>query len=176
MHIIKITPQSFKIVLSKDDLRRHGVENILHHADMSGEFFEEIIRETNRIYGSPFSEGSIDAEFFESKDGGGELFICSSKSTHKSIVYLFRTDNCENLIKLCKRLLHTKLPCGSKLFHDNGRYSLLLFYQCRDSILIPIMKEFGTASEISKLQIWLLEEHETVILDKDAIHTVADCF
>ncbi len=176
MHIIKISPQSFKIVLSKDDLKRHGVENILHHADMSGDFFEEIIRETNRIYGSPFAEGAIDAEFFESKDGGGELFICSSKSSHKSITYLFRTDNCESLIKLCKRLMLSNPPCDSRLFHQDGRYSMLLFYQSRDSILIPVMKEFGTASEISKIQIWLLEEHESVIIDKDAIHTVAESF
>ena len=91
MHIIKITPCSFKIVLSKEDLKRHGIDNILEHADLSGDFFADIIEQTNRLYGSPFKEGAIDAEFFEGKDGGGELFICSSKKVCKSTFYIFTT-------------------------------------------------------------------------------------
>ena len=85
MHIIKISPMSFKIILSKKDLQRHGVNNILEHADISGDFFAEIIEETNRLYGNPFDEGPLDADFFESKDGGGELFISKRKTQKKNV-------------------------------------------------------------------------------------------
>lgn len=176
MHIIKISPVSFKIVLSKEDLVRHGVDNILNHADISGDFFEEIIYETNRLYGNPFNEGAIDAEFFESKDGGGELFLYSSKKAGKKTTYLFRTNSSDSLVSLCLRLSGHHIPSDSRLFYDDGKYNLLLFYPKRDDLLLSCMKEYGTAFEVSRLQCWLLEEHAKVVLDKGAVEQISKIF
>lgn len=176
MHIIKISPVSFKIILSKEDLMRHGVDNILNHADISGDFFEEIIEETNRLYGNPFVEGAIDAEFFESKDGGGELFLVSSKKSIKSSTYLFRTESSDALISLCRRLSEQGTLFDSKLFFEGGKYSLILFCQKGNDFLVPQMKEYGTASEITLLQRWLIEEHARLIIDKGAIEHISENF
>ena len=178
MHIIKITPCSFKIVLSKEDLMRHGVDNILEHADLSGDFFADIIEETNRLYGSPFKEGAIDAEFFEGKDGGGELFICSSKKVHKSTFYLFTTYELENLISLCKRLVtKSHIQNDNRLYFDNdGKYSLLIHCGKRDDTLVSVMKEYGNASEITKFKISVLEEHSLLLISENATRTIAQTF
>lgn len=176
MHIIKITPMSFKIILSKEDLQRHGVDNIIEKNDLSGDFFAEIIEKTNALYGNPFTEGAIDAEFFASKDGGGELFICSSKSVNKSTTYLFRTESSDSLVSLCARLAASSLPYDSKLYYENGRYNLLLFYGKRDDFLVSCMKEYGSAAEISKLQMWLLLEHSRIICDKNAVERLSGVF
>ncbi|MBR2021512.1 MAG: adaptor protein MecA [Clostridia bacterium] len=176
MHIIKISPVSFKIILSKEDLMRHGVENILNHADISGDFFGEIIEQTNRLYGNPFVEGAIDAEFFESKDGGGELFLVSSKKSIKSTTYLFRTESSDALISLCRRLSEQSTIAESRLFFDEGKYSLILLCQKGDDFLVSLMKEYGTVSEISLLQRWLLEEHARLIIDKEATRRITEAF
>lgn len=176
MHIIKISPHSFKIVLSKEDLMRHGVDNILDNTDISGDFFAEIIEETNRIYGSPFKEGAIDAEFFESKDGGGELFICSSTKVCKSIFYLFTAHDIENLISLCKRLYSNYIYNDSRLYFNDGKYSLLIHCPKRDITLFSILKEYGNASEITKFCIWLIEEHAQFLINENAIKTIAESF
>ena len=174
MHIIKISPVSFKIVLSKQDLKRHGVENILHHTDISGDFFEEIMNETNRLYGNPFTYGSIDAEFFESKNGGGELFLCKSKSTCGVITYLFKTSDSDVLFSLCKRLSGFDFCYDSKLFLEKDVYSLLLLCRERNDFLLSVIKEYGKVSEISRLQVWLLEEHSALLIDSHAAERICE--
>lgn len=176
MHIIKITPVSFKIILSKEDLQRHGIDNILEKSDISGDFFAEIIDKTNALYGCPFTDGAIDAEFFESKDGGGELFLCQAKSAHKAITYLFRCQDLESLIALCKRLNTPDTKNDSRLYFDDGKYSLLIFCLERNGFLLSILKEYGSASEISRLQTWLLEEHANIIFSENAICGICSHF
>lgn len=176
MHIIKISPYSFKIVLSKEDLKQHGVYNIMENSDISVDFFADIIEETNRLYGNPFKEGSIDAEFFEGKDGSGELFICSSKNSFKSTFYLFATSELENLILLCKRLYSNYIQNDKGLYFINGKYSLLIHCDKRDNLLFSVMKEYGNASEITKFGIWLLEEHAQLLIAENAIRALCDAF
>lgn len=176
MHIIKITPVSFKIILSKEDLQRHGIDNILEKNDISGDFFAEIIDKTKALYGCPFTEGAIDAEFFESKDGGGELFLFSTKHFAKQKTILFRTEDCENLFFLCARLKSSGSTYDSRLYFDDGKYSLLIFCRGNGDNLLPILREYGNASEISKLQMWLLEEHSTLLCESCAIESMAQHF
>ena len=126
MHIIKITPKSFKIILSKEDLQRYGVENILESPDISGELFTEIIERTNTLFGHPFTEGAIDAEFFESKDGGGELFITKHIHKNEDTVYVFTAKESDRIYMLCKRLGQEEFITESRLYHDGNVYQLVL--------------------------------------------------
>lgn len=170
MHIIKITPHSFKIILSKEDLMRHGVQNIFDSKELSGEFFAEIINETNSLFGNPFISGSIDAEFFEGKDGGGELFL-SSGVFKKTVTYLFRTRDFESLLCLCKRLSDFLMPENSALYTEKGEYCLLLEYENAEKPVLPYLKEYGHAEKINKIQRWLLEEHaEAIMTENAALH------
>lgn len=172
MHIIKITPQSFKIILSKEDLQRHGVENILEDEGFTGDFFAEIIDRTNALYGCPFIEGSVDAEFFASKDGGGELFLSTAKKKSPGFTYLFRTSSLENLISLCGSLIDTHLPRCSTLYLDGGIYCLMMEYEEKNDFLISWIKEFGELKKSGEFESWLLEEHAKTIVKGDAIQTI----
>ena len=174
MHIIKISPMSFKIILSKKDLQRHGVNNMLEHADISGDFFAEIIEETNRLYGNPFDEGPLDADFFESKDGGGELFI-SKRKTQKNTVYCLESEKIDNLISLCKRI-YTYNKNDSRLYYFNGKYSLLIYLREKDHALYSILSEYGQVSEVGKFHTWTLDEHGDLLIKDDAVGKTAVVF
>ena len=173
MHIIKISPVSFKIILTKEDLKCHGVENILHHTELCSDFFEEIIRETNSLFENPFTEGAVDAEFFESKDGGGELFISRSNRNTKSITYIYSTESIEHIFALCKRLNISFKPKKSRLFFDGKNYLLLLTYPKRNSILASFISEYGALREAGKLCEWIAEEHAKLLVEGDAVGTIA---
>ena len=173
MHIIKISPAGFKIILSKDDLQKYWVGNIFENTDASGAFFEEIIERTNTLYGNPFIEGAIDAEFFESKDGGGELFLCSSKNQIKSTVYQFTTRDSDNLFMLCSRLNRLSEHEKSTLFLQDGLYCLIIFCPRRKNNLVSIIKEYGSCNEAGKLVLWQLEEHAKLLCRDTAIETLS---
>lgn len=175
MHIIKISPVSFKIILTKEDLQRCGVNNIFEHSELSGDFFAEIIDETNRLYGNPFTSGSLDADFFESKDGGGELFI-SKRVKPENSIYIFTTEIIENLIMLCKRLYTLNIKDDKGLYFCNGKYSLLVCFEKSDFMLFSVMSEYGNVSRATKLDIWHIQEHANVIIEKNAVGTFANTF
>lgn len=172
MHIIKISPVSFKIILSKEDLQRNGVENIFEHAEYSGDFFAKIIEKTNALYGNPFKSGSVDADFFASKDGGGELFI-SKKSCFS---YLFRTKSLDNLISLCKQLSLGLRPQSSTLYFDDGIYCLLTEYDFKDEILVSRIKEYGDFRASGIFEKWLLEEHGKLLISGNAVQSICRNF
>ena len=171
MHIIKITPQSFKIILTKEDLARDR-ENITEETDISEEFFRKIINETNRLYNNPFAQGTIDAEFFASRDGGGELFISRVKE-NKNTNLAFVTSSSDCLTMLCKRLAHKRNTYKSTLYHNGEKYTLVIMGES-DGILLSLMKEYGDAKEISPFFVWALDEHEEKIICDDAIGTIAE--
>lgn len=174
MNIIKISPVSFKIILTKEDLSRYGVENILHHTELCGDFFEEIIHKTNAMFDSPFSEGAIDAEFFESKDGGGELFITGAQRTSKNIIYIFSSDDIEKIFSLCQRLDKTGIkPKKSRLFLDDGMYLLLLSYTNEKPFVQSILREYGNSVKADRLSVWVVEEHAKLLSGNDAVGTIS---
>ena len=175
MHIIKISPVSFKIVLTKEDLQRCGVSNILEHSELSGDFFAEIIDETNRLYGNPFTGGLLDADFFESKNGGGELFISKRVKSENSI-YIFTTEIIENLIMLCKRLYTLNIKDDKGLYFCNGKYSLLIYSEKERAILFSILSEYGNVSMATKLDIWHIQEHADAVIKENAVSTFANTF
>lgn len=176
MHIIKISPVSFKIILSKEDLQRHGVENILHHPDISGEFFSEIIEKTNELYRNPFTEGTIDAEFFESKDGGGELFISRHKEFHDRQTYLLSTGSFESIIQLCKRLYKTGAVSDSGLYYENGTYFLTAVCNMESSLTASIISEYGLCKKIGKIKLWHIQEHAKTLIKSNAAQTISEKF
>lgn len=173
MHIIKITPNSFKIILTKEDLQRDGVNNIFENNDLTGDFFKEIMEQTERLYGTTFSEGSVDAEFFESKDGGGELFICASRSMGLSAIYFVQTKTSETLYALCRRLEKLHIHSDSRLYSENNLYILVVFLNRANDLLLSILSEYGTASKSGKFALWHLDEHAHVILKDNAVERLS---
>ena len=174
MHIIKISPVSFKIILTKEDLTRHGVENILNHAELCSDFFEEIIQKTNLLFENPLGEGAIDAEFFESKDGGGELFITGREKSQENTTFIFTANDSEEIFLLCKRLDTPEAkPIKSRLFSDGKNYNLLLTYKNENKLIPSVLKEYGNVSQANRLRIWIIEEHSRPLIENDAVGVIS---
>ena len=169
MHIIKISPQSFKIILSKEDLGIYGEENIFENETLSKQLLSQIIDETNRLYDNPFKEGTINAEFFESKEGGGELFITKAKHLPKSRLLVFETKNSDNVFMLCKSLCGKKISAQSTLFCLDDTYYLVVKAEDDEKRLFYTMNEFGKTHEKSEIFLWYLQEHAKILVRDDAI-------
>ena len=169
MHIIKITPKSFKIILTKDELVR-GKDDI---PDITDEMLKKIITETNRLYDNPFAYGTVDAEFFASKDGGGELFISKTSENGKDTCLCFVTDSSDNLSALCHRLSALDATYKSTLYLHNENYTLVLA-DVNAPLLEPILHEYGKAEKVSPLRLWIIDEHAHKIIEDNAVSLIAE--
>lgn len=175
MQIIKITPHSFKIILTKDDLRQVGAENIIQDA-ADRDFLREIIDKTNEMYDHPFDAGTINAEFFESKDGGAELFLFTSGYRTSDETYILTTDTVESILPLCNVLANDKKLNESSLYCSNNIYYLFLVYAYADRFTSARLMEYGSFSKASKLLMWHITEHAKVIFENNALERLAEIF
>ena len=170
MHIIKITPRSFKIILTKDELIR-GKDDI---SDISDDMFRHIIDEANRLYNNPFTGGTIDAEFFASKDGGAELFLTKGPDKTENAVYLFKTDSSDILISLCKHLKSKGFTYASRLYFHDDIYKLAISPTDKNNLFSHLLSEYGEAKKISPLQKWILDEHARIIISDHAVNILSE--
>lgn len=172
MHIIKISSASFKIILTKEDVEKYRKKYVADDKIDSYGFFCEIKEKTDWLFDYPFDDLSVNAEFFQSKDGGGELFFTAKprKSVHN---YCFKTTDSDMLFKMCTRLSCEKTCCESKLcFYDNNYCLVLSFDDVPGEIIIGIMSEYGDVFKCTQLYIWHLQEHGKSIFELDAVNNV----
>ena len=130
--------------------------------------FTDIIEEAGSMYGIRFDSDTIDAKFFESKDGGGELFLRTCTSENNSNTYLFKTDSSESLLMLCKDL-NCRTECyESSLYYHGGYYYLVMHFPCSGPLLLPHLGEYGDVKKAEDMDIWFLSEHAKVIIENNA--------
>lgn len=173
MHIIKISPKSFKIILTKDDLAFSGADSAYESYGFSKEFFTKIIDEANRKYGADFGSGVIDASFFEDKCGGGELFLCESGSCDYPDAYAFFTKDSDGIIRLCKRIKPLLSDTYSSLYCNECEYALLLSLCDDKDFLLSVIKEYGECKKISRFEMWALQEHSKALIESKAIDVLS---
>ena len=103
MYIIKISGDSYKIILSADDLKEYP-EKLFNDADSSKQFFSDIMRTLDGNEPKNDTRSIAHAEFFENKSGGGELFLCLYSKNREKIYYILECDNWENNLALALQL------------------------------------------------------------------------
>lgn len=173
MQIIKISPKSFKVILSK--------EYLLTDTDFENNAFYEnllrkIINEISEREGVYFSRASkISAEMFDCSDGSAEMFIsCDEKITSYKCVYLFETKECDALFSLCGRLCFSSLlPFSSELYYQNKSYFLSLYYENESETAKAIISEYGSVKKASLIRLLQLSEHAKLICPSNAINLFA---
>ena len=175
MYIIKITDNSYKIILSKNDLSKYP-EGIFKGGETSKRFFSDILSELHPDRVHDASTCIAHAEFFEDKYGGGEMFICIHKNKSERICYQFSSRNIEDIINICFAANRTGIIKESRLFLCSQNYHLLLFIDEENATLKGIIKEFGSCANTSELEIWQLEEHCRILIDRDAVNIVCNHF
>ena len=176
MHIIKITSVSFKIILTKEDVDKYCKKYVLNDKIDSYGFYAEIKDKTDALFDYPFDELSVDAEFFESKDGGGELFLTAIPKI-KLHNYIFLTKDSDVLSSLCLRLVKFKMPVESKLYFNNDCYNLLVkFEEMPDEVIVGVMNEYGECNIVEDIYDWYLQEHAKCIFENDALVKIVQKF
>ena len=165
MEVIKISKTSIVIILTKDDLKKHGIEaplcaterdlmQIMHGA-LSPEFF---------------CGAALHVQVFESKEGGCEMFVTKQISEMRGYsrekyihipsrpVYCF--DNLENLLLACKSLAAVGDAGQSRLFkNESGE----LFYLETEEEY-ENLNEFG-AVLLGEGAVYYVKEHCTPLFD-----------
>ena len=172
MHIIKISSASFKIILTKEDVEKYSKKYVSDDKIDSYGFFCEIKDKTDSLFDYPFDALSVSAEFFQSKDGGGELFLTAKQKPciHN---YCFKTQSSDMLFKMCNSIGKRMKDFESKLYFYNNLYHIILcFENTPDEFLIALMSEYGEISKCLPILEWHLSEHAKCIFNVDAIERI----
>lgn len=175
MYIIKISDDSYKVILSKEDLNKYG-ENVFEGGENSKRFFSEVL---TRVAENGYREKNAciaHAEFFEDKFGGGELFLSLGKALEHHSRYVFSSKSIDNVIGVCEMLSKACRCVSSRLLANEGMYYLLIFTQKEIPHIGGILGEFGNYMKAEKLLIWLLEEHCRVLINSDAVEKLCGAF
>ncbi len=175
MQIIKITPRCFKAILSKNDLGAYGEKDLSDYKWQKA-LLCRVISKARQLYGSEFSKKNLYAEFFQSKDGGGEIFITSKEQASATFVYLFKTQSFENLVLLCKRLYSLKKPVRSSLYLYKGNYCLTVFGDEKSTYIKNILAEYGSAELTSQNKMLHIAEFGKKICANNAVSCFATYF
>ena len=175
MYIIKISGDSYKIILSADDLKEYP-EKLFDDADSSKQFFSDIMRTLDGNELKNDTRSIAHAEFFENKSGGGELFLCLYRKSRERIYYKLDCDNLENIITVSKSIKRYGFGISASLFQMNSQYQLIFFLDKENDLLMRVLKEFGSTEKITKYRIWQLEEHGKILIRRNAIEKICDFF
>ena len=174
MHIIKISPDSFKVILSKSDMEKYGSASF-DGSDNSKKMLNHILSLLKNKDKS-CAGGITHAEFFEDKFGGGELFLRLSPNTGKAARYIFSSKSIESIIEASKVIASKYGNVSSRLFCFDGFYRLLVFSKIPLPMITSRLGEFGQCRKAEKSDIWLTEEHGTVLIPCRAVEKVIEFF
>ena len=167
MYIIKISSDSYKIILSKEDLNEYG-SNVFDGGESSKRFFSVILEKVASSHQNSVKSCIAHAEFFEDKFGGGELFLCLCAEKADLCGYKFSSGYIEDIVSVCKAVENMGIDTSSKLFECNGLYHIFFFTSKDNLRLKNIISEYGECKNAEKILLWQIEEHGRVLLASDA--------
>ncbi len=174
MHIIKISTNSFKVILSRSDVEKYG-PSAFDGSDSSRKMLNHILSQIHTD-GKKTCGSITHAEFFEDKFGGGELFLrLSGKSTPTSR-YIFSSSSVEDIIDVCRVISSKYSGVSSRLLIEDGIYRLTIFSKEALPLFTETVGEFGNVTKASKSDIWLSEEHGRVLIPCRAVETIIERF
>lgn len=175
MYIIKISDSNYKIILSKTDLSKYG-SDVFGGGITSKAFFTEILEKLADDKGKLKRDCIANAEFFEDKFGGGELFISIKSNSSYFRRYIFYGKSIEEIITVSNVILQHGIDASSKLIYLNGIYHLIIFSQEENRLLTCVIGEFGKYKSASRLEVWHLEEHGRTIFNHGALREIVGIF
>lgn len=174
MYIIKITDESCKVILSKDDLSKYG-DDVFFGGKTSEKFFEDILS----LFPHSHRQSSVaHADFFEDKFGGGELFILFSKnkSLQNSQTFIFSSDSINGVIDVCCAISRIPSKEESSLILYKNKYRLIIKTTKNVPYLKELLKEYGDCIVGDNLDLWIMEEHGKTIIENNATEKITEVF
>lgn len=174
MHIIKISTDSFKVILSQSDIKKYG-SSALDGSESSRKMLNHILSLLQSKDKS--TKGAIaHAEFFEDKFGGGELFLRLKKETQMPARYIFSSPSIEDVISASRLISRHYGGVSSRLFFQDGLYKLTIFSKYALNLFTERLREFGSVIKASKTEIWLIEEHASILIGCCAVERLIQKF
>ena len=175
MYIIKISDLSYKIILSQSDFQKYGTD-IFDGGEVSKTFFYDVIEKVNSEHTAVKKSSVIQADFFEDKFGGGELFLYFSDTSRHSSTYILQSRDFEDIITACKIINEKSPSTQSKLFYKDGLFYLALYCNEKEKEPFPALYEMGKLFKADNLFLWHLEEHASTLMEANAVSKAAYYF
>ena len=178
MELIRITDQKLKIMLTPSDISLYELNNDSPDTDHSPRGIRRLLVELRQRFGVHFDDSRISAQYFPSKSGGGELFVCSIQpksgddrkktaapkavtplpvATGRTVISGFRWegayrfDSLDDLLSACHRLRGVDFIGESEVYaHGNHTYYLFLHTYSPAPFSIP--EEISFLSEYGKAE------------------------
>lgn len=178
MELIRITDQKLKIMLTPSDISLYELNADCPEADQSPRGIRRLLIELRQRFGVHFDDSRISAQYFPSKGGGGELFVCSIQpksgddrkrtvapksasplpvTAGRNVVSGFRWEGAyrfeslDDLLRACHRLRGVDFIGESAVYsHGNHTYYLLLHTYSHAPFSVP--EEISFLSEYGKAE------------------------
>ena len=195
MELIRITDEKIKIMLTPSDLTLYELDPENDSA-ASPAALRRLLGDVRLRFGVELDDRSVSAQYFPSRSGGGELFVCSIRPKHgegagaplsltgcKNAAASFRWEGAyrfptmQALLSACHRLTTVDFLGDSAAYCDRGgRYYLLLRTHARSPFSIPeelsFLTEYGDTENAAQLKIYI-KEHGELIRSPDAVSVLA---
>ena len=196
MELIRITDEKIKIMLTPSDLSLYELDPETDSAT-SPAALRRLLGDLRLRFGVELDDRSVSAQYFPSRSGGGELFVCSIRPKHneEAAAPLTHSSGCKHaaasfrwegayrfhtmqaLLSACHRLTTVDFLGDSAAYCDSGgRYYLLLRTHARSPFSIPeelsFLTEYGDTENAAQLKVYI-KEHGELIRSPDAVSILA---
>ena len=175
MDIIRIGNERIKLILTKEDMQKHGItaQTLTQTATRRGALLS-LLGEVKQKTGLDAKEGRTVLEAFPDKTGGCEIFVTLLEVERRAKELLYRFPSLELLSAAVERLGNAREGfLGSGLYTlQDGTYYLLLRVREEGSARIPtsysFLEEYGER-ERNTLYLSYLREYGTCLCAEGAL-------
>ena len=197
MELIRISERKLKIMLTPADMTQYemDVETLGEDSMETRKSFRMLMKEVRRQIGFEIADQKISVQYFPSREGGCEMFVCSTpytpeekkralikpapaglpvKADRKRTTYqkeiVCRLENLPLLLAVCHRLHAIKFDGKSAAYRDeNGRCHLFLTVRAPSPFRLPdeltFLSEYGEIGNASHSALYA-GEHAALLSDK----------
>ena len=184
MELIRINDRKLKIMLTPDDMTQFemNVDTLGEDSAETRKSFRLLMKEVRRQIGFEIADQKVSVQYFPSREGGCEMFVCSTpytpeekkralvkpapaglpaKADRKRTTYrretVCRLDHLDLLLAVCHRLRGIGFTGESSAYRDeNGRYYLFLTVHAPSPFRLP--DELTFLTEYGKIQNFTLSD------------------
>ena len=200
MELIRISDSKLKIMLTPVDMRQFelNTDNFYDDGEQMHRSFRLLLDEVKRQSGFEADDHRISVQYFPSREGGCEMFICnlSGEREHSSCAltpalgmqpatrtrgsfcrsFAYRFEGLDELLSVCRRLLPMDYISASSAWRDDmGRYYLFINTFAASPFATPeelyFVVEYGNVENAAQLRLYLAE-HGAVVCAEDAVGTL----
>lgn len=201
MELIRISDRKVKIMLTPTDMSHFELDADRLEQDLGGRRskLRHLLDEIRRQSDFDADEHCLSVQYFPSREGGCEMFICNLRENDSSLPYRqeapktalqpirkggFRRDcayrfaTLSDLLCACRRLVAVGYDAESAVYRDeHGVYFLFFTVLTASPFSMPpeleFLVEYGSLENAAILRLYICE-HASLIAEPNAVHRLAE--